>query len=223
MMMAACDSRGVQLRIASSGRTTAPAGMRAGAVFYRREGRLPPPWDRGFLLAVLADYRTGAIGVDVTLDGEHGRRVNLEPGIAYLAVVTPTGDGFRTLRSHLLDVRPILGDQDAAAETINREWQSLGAGDTQVLFWDIVEPATRDQINQMANARGIRVRPVPLAGQYVVVPPQGDCSFVGSQPAPAADGSAPAPIAQPGMSATKTGLVVGAVLLVGLGLWAWSR
>lgn len=229
--MATCDDIKIRFRVAR-GRTAGPApqGLTASARFYRRDGALPPPWNRGMLIGLIADTGTGSIDVELGLHGEASRVVSLDPGIVYLAVVLPSAGGFRTIRAHRLDVRPIVGDQAAASRVITQEWQALGGGDTQVLFWNIVEPSTRDQIASMALARGIRVRTIAPSGEQEIVGPASDCRWGsgggGTTPAPFEPGTPPLPAditAQPSGSRGRTVFLAGALLtLAVVGVWAWG-
>lgn len=229
--MATCDYTKVYFRV-TAGRAGGPAprGTVASARFYRANGALPAPWNRGFLVGMLADNSTGPITVSLEPTGEAARSVVLDPGIVYLAVIVPTASGFRTVRSYRLDVRPVIGDQAAATAIINREWQALGAGDTQVLFWNIVDPSTRDQLASMAMARGIRTRMLAPNGEQELVPPARDCSWGsggGGEAVPIDPGvlPTPPPLEQPAARGIgKTLFLVGSLgLLAVVGAWAWGK
>lgn len=229
--MATCDYVKIRFRVAA-GRSAgpAPSGLTASARFYRRDQTLPLPWRNGFLIGLVADMGTGAIQVEITPHGEAPRMVALDPGIIYLGVIVPHAGGFRTVRAHRLDVRPIVGDRDAAARIIMQEWQSLGGGDTPVLFWNMVEPSTRDEIASMSLARGIRVRMLMPSGEQELVPAQADCQWGsggGGSPQPA-----PPPVNPPmgaDIQAAPSGRRGGTLVLAGgllalaiVGVWAWG-
>lgn len=227
--MATCDDIKIRFEIAR-GRSggTAPQGLVASARFWRRNTALPPPWNRGFLVGLVADNGTGPLDIVITPHGEAPRRVTLDPGIIYLGVMEPTAGGFRTVRAHRLDVRPILGSQADAASIITREWQSLGAGDTPVVFWNIVEPSTRDQISSMSLSRGIRVRMLSPAGEQQLVGPATDCQWGTQQPAPPVDPTQPLPLpadlqTRSSSHAGRTAFLAGSLLaLAVVGVWAWG-
>lgn len=229
--MATCDYVKIRFRVVA-GRPAGPApqGLTASARFYRRDQTLPLPWRNGFLVGLVADMGTGAIQVEITPHGEAPRTVALDPGIVYLAVIVPHAGGFRTVRAHRLDVRPIVGDRDAAARTIMQEWQSLGGGDTPVLFWNTVEPSTTSEIASMSLARGIRIRTLMPSGEQELVPAQADCQWgPGSgTPSPATPPVNPpmgADIQEaPASSARGRNLFLAGSLLAlaVVGVWAWG-
>jgi hypothetical protein len=120
--------------------------------------RLPAGFDRGALVGIIADQRTGAMRVRLTSTGDAAARViDIPLGHGLLWKLRAAGSLLQTAGTTLTDARPwpLGGGEEAIAGELNRARAALPGA--PVVFWALGDPAVRAQLVTEGNRRGISV------------------------------------------------------------------
>lgn len=158
------------------------AGTMAQVFLFASGNRLPNNFDKGALIGIIADERTGAMRVRLTSTGDAAARViDIPLGHGLLWRLRASGALLQTVGTSLTDARPwpLGGGEDAIRAELTRARGVLPGA--PLVFWALGDPNVRAQIVTAGNRMG----------ESVVVLGAWEHKMLGTQVHPCASGEQP--------------------------------